>query len=275
MHFRAGRLLEVGIAVERLDEASDDICSLLNAPLSPPILEDENFSIRFRMARIDRADLEIMESTHPSGLIRRFIDRRGEGLHHICFEVEDAEAELHEFKQRGIPVLSDKVVLTANLKAFFLHPACLGGILVEFVEGVHPWLDGVTHQIDPLRPGIAAHRITAIGLRVKNLEATSSAFINIMGSDSSPPRNVSHLGQPASVQRVGDIDLVLFESSSSGIDHVRLEVPDLEIAISTLTFRGAKVVERCAFNIDGEKSAFVEMHSLHGMRIELVAMQNH
>jgi hypothetical protein len=57
MTFRAGRLLEVGIAVDKLEEASEDISYLLNTPLSPPIVEDENFSIRFRMARIDRADL--------------------------------------------------------------------------------------------------------------------------------------------------------------------------------------------------------------------------
>jgi methylmalonyl-CoA/ethylmalonyl-CoA epimerase len=273
MTFRAGRLLEVGIAVDKLDEASKDISYLLNTPLSPPIVEDENFSIRFRMARIDRADLEIMESTHPDGLIRRFIDRRGEGLHHICFEVADAEAALNELKERGVPVLSDKVILTANLKAFFLHPACLGGILVEFVEGIHPWLEGVTHQIDPLRHGIAVHRITAIGLRVKSLAVTSTEFMNIMGTDLTTTRIASHLGQPANVLRVGDIDLVLIESSNSGIDHVRLEVPDLEDSISTLIDRGAKITERCLFNIDGKKSAFVEIQTLHGMRIELVEIQ--
>jgi len=285
MGFEIGRLLEVGVAVKDLAAAGPDFSRALQAPISGVIEEADNFAIRFQMCRVGDVDFEVMESAAPNGLIEKFIRRRGEGLHHIAFLVNDAEAGIAHFKAKGVPVLSDAPVRLANLRAFFLHPACLNGVLVEFVENLHPWLDGVTAPRPtgpaPLPLGITTARITGIGIRVSDLAASAAAFQRVLGAKVAPARSIADLGVHASICRVDNVDLILMQAvpgadpeflpgpADIGIHHVSMEVGSIDQALTALEAAGGPSRQWRRSGIYGGESVFVDHPRLHGTLIEL------
>ena len=73
-----------------------------------------------------------MESTDPEGVIARFIEKKGEGIHHIAFEVADIEAEMERLKKEGFVLLNEKPKPGADNKMVcFLHPKHTNGVLIE------------------------------------------------------------------------------------------------------------------------------------------------
>ena len=74
----------------------------------------------------------MLESTDPEGVIARFIEKKGEGLHHIAFDVTDIEAEMKRLQGEGFVLLNNKPKLGADNKLVcFLHPKHTNGVLVE------------------------------------------------------------------------------------------------------------------------------------------------
>jgi methylmalonyl-CoA/ethylmalonyl-CoA epimerase len=76
--------------------------------------------------------IELLESTAPDGVIARYIDRKGEGVHHIAFEVEDIEAEIQRLKAEGFVLINDQPKKGADNKLVaFLHPKTTNSVLIE------------------------------------------------------------------------------------------------------------------------------------------------
>jgi len=269
----AGRLLEVGVAVDRLDTASGHFSHWLHAPVSAPVEERESFGLRFTMCRVGRADFEIMESIDPTGLIARFVARNGEGLHHIAFEVDDAESAMRTLRQAGVPVLGGpEPVRLANLKAFFIHPSCFGGVLVEFVQNLHPWLDGVTYQAIDRPPGIDARRIAGLTAVVSDVDAAGDAFSAFLGAKGLGAATSPWIAGKALRCSIGDIDLTLIqagEAGKPGLRYVTIEVDDLAGSASGLLSRNARVRHTNAQ--DELPAVWVEHPDLHGTPVELIA----
>ena len=78
--------------------------------------------------------MELIEPTDPSGAIARFIDRRGEGLHHICFEVEDLQGALDRLDASGVELIDKSPREGLAGMIAFIHPRATGGALVELVD---------------------------------------------------------------------------------------------------------------------------------------------
>ena len=79
--------------------------------------------------------IELLESVDPDGVIAKFVERKGEGMHHIAFEVEDIEAEMERLKNEGFILLNDKPKAGADNKLVcFLHPKGTNGVLVELCQ---------------------------------------------------------------------------------------------------------------------------------------------
>jgi len=80
------------------------------------------------------SEIELIEPiTHDSSLTR-FLEKRGEGLHHICLEVADIDAALAEMQEKGVPVLDKQPRIAAAGRAIFLHPKGTNGVLLELLE---------------------------------------------------------------------------------------------------------------------------------------------
>jgi methylmalonyl-CoA epimerase len=82
------------------------------------------------------SEIELIEPTTPDSSLSKFLDKRGEGLHHICLEVDDIDAALVEMKEKGISVLDKQPRIAAEGRAIFIHPKAANGVLLELIEHV-------------------------------------------------------------------------------------------------------------------------------------------
>ena len=80
------------------------------------------------------SEIELIEPTNPDSSLAKFLEKRGEGLHHICLEVDDIDASLAEMQEKGAPDLDKQPRIAAEGRAIFLHPKGTNGVLLELVE---------------------------------------------------------------------------------------------------------------------------------------------
>jgi methylmalonyl-CoA/ethylmalonyl-CoA epimerase len=124
----------IGIAVKNLDEALEIYEGILGLEAETTrVLEEQKVKIAFLSA--GEARIELLEPTDKEGPVARFIEKRGEGLHHITFTVADIEAFLQKLKEKGIAVVDEKPRIGAEgFKIAFLHPRSMKSVLVELCE---------------------------------------------------------------------------------------------------------------------------------------------
>ncbi|HLI08302.1 MAG TPA: methylmalonyl-CoA epimerase [Ktedonobacteraceae bacterium] len=80
------------------------------------------------------SEIELIEPTTNDSSLTRFLEKRGEGLHHICLEVDDIDAALAEMREKGVPVLDQQPRTAAEGRAIFLHPGGTNGVLLELLQ---------------------------------------------------------------------------------------------------------------------------------------------
>ena len=80
------------------------------------------------------SEVELIEPTVPNSSLNTFLEKRGEGMHHICLEVDDIDAALQAMQEKGAPVLDQQPRLAAEGRAIFLHPKGTHGVLLELLE---------------------------------------------------------------------------------------------------------------------------------------------
>ena len=121
----------IGIAVRSLDAS----IPLFEALLDTGCYKTEEVAsemVRTAFFQKGETKIELLESTDPGGVIARFIEAKGEGMHHIAFEVEDIESEIKRLSEKGFTVLHPAPKPGADNKLVaFLHPKTTNGVLVE------------------------------------------------------------------------------------------------------------------------------------------------
>ena len=124
----------IGIAVKSLEQAIPLFEKLLNtACYKTEVVESEKVNTAFYQK--GETKIELLESTAAEGVIARFIEKRGEGLHHIAFEVADIEAEMKRLKAEGFLVLNETPKKGADSKwVCFLHPKSTHNVLIELCQ---------------------------------------------------------------------------------------------------------------------------------------------
>ncbi len=127
------RVHHTGMVVRSLDDAYAFYRDTLGLPLlKEEVIQDQG--VRAALLDLGNSLLELLEPVEPDTGIARFLERRGEGLHHVCLEVNDIRAALADLKARGVPLIDEapRAGLTGTIA--FLHPSALNGVLVELVE---------------------------------------------------------------------------------------------------------------------------------------------
>lgn len=94
------------------------------------------------------SEIELIQPTASDSSLAKFLEKRGEGLHHICLEVDDIDAALAEMQAKGAPVLDKQPRIAAEGRAIFIHPKAANGVLLELVE----------REPSPGRPPGSLHR---------------------------------------------------------------------------------------------------------------------
>ncbi|BDS15015.1 methylmalonyl-CoA epimerase [Aureispira anguillae] len=126
----------IGIAIKDLSESNALFTKLFGAtPYKVETVESEGVSTSF--FQCGETKIELLEATREDSPIAKFIKKRGEGIHHIAFEVEDIYAEMERLKQEGFIVLNSSPKKGADNKLVcFLHPKSTNGVLIELCQEI-------------------------------------------------------------------------------------------------------------------------------------------
>ena len=126
----------IGIAVKNLEQAIPLFEKMLHTQCyKTEIVETEKVNTAF--FRQGETKIELLESIDPDGVIARFIEKKGEGMHHIAFAVADIEAEMERLKKEGFVLLNEKPKKGADNKwVCFLHPKTTNGVLIEICQEI-------------------------------------------------------------------------------------------------------------------------------------------
>ncbi len=140
------RITEVGIAVRDLEAAAGLLTELFAASVGP-VVEVPRYAMRFRMCRIGKVDFEVMEPIDGRGVIAEFLERRGEGLHHVAFAVDDLDGTMNTLGRKGVRFVDDAPIrlhmdgvdyagreFSDEIQFAFSHPTSVLGILFEFIQ---------------------------------------------------------------------------------------------------------------------------------------------
>ena len=124
----------IGIAVKSLETSIPLFEKLLNTGCyKTELVETEQVMTAF--FRQGDTKIELLESIDADGVIARFIEKKGEGMHHIAFDVDDIEAEMKRLQQEGFVLLNEKPKNGADNKLVcFLHPKSTNGVLIELCQ---------------------------------------------------------------------------------------------------------------------------------------------
>ena len=128
------KIEHIGIAVKQLNTAIPLFEKLLNTPCyKTETVESEQVNTAF--LKKGESKIELLESTDSHGIITRFIDKKGEGVHHIAFEVADIRAEMSRLQAEGFVLLNEEPKKGADNKwVCFLHPKDTNGVLIELCQ---------------------------------------------------------------------------------------------------------------------------------------------
>ena len=124
----------IGIAVKNLNDAVDTYEKLLNTPCyKTETVESEKVETAF--FQTGQSKVELLGATDTDSVIAKYLNKRGEGLHHIAFEVDDIHAELKRLREEGFTILNDEPKKGADNKLVaFVHPKDNNGVLVELCQ---------------------------------------------------------------------------------------------------------------------------------------------
>ena len=129
---RGPRIAHIGIAVDALDRILPFYRDILGMPEVPL---DDSDGARIAGLRAGDSLVELLEAETPDSPIGKFISKRGPGIHHICFAVDDLPAALDRCRAAGIRLIDDLPRMGAEGKHIaFLHPSSTAGVLVELTE---------------------------------------------------------------------------------------------------------------------------------------------
>lgn len=128
------KIEHIGIAVKDLEESEKVFTALFDSePYKRELVEAQKVLTSF--FRVGTNKIELLQATSDDSVIKKFIDKKGEGFHHIAFAVSDISSEMKRLKKQGFQLLNENPVLGADNKLVcFCHPKSTNGLLVELVQ---------------------------------------------------------------------------------------------------------------------------------------------
>lgn len=130
------KIEHIGIAVKNLKEANSIYSKLFNQlPYKIEEVTSEHVSTSF--FKIGESKIELLEATNPESAIAKFIEKKGEGIHHIAFDVKNIYAEMTRLKSEGFVILNENPKKGADNKLVcFVHPKSANGVLIELCQEI-------------------------------------------------------------------------------------------------------------------------------------------
>jgi len=128
------KLIHIGIAVKSIESQLTVWKDLLGLEFGG-VTEVPEQKVRVAVLAVGGTHIELLEALDETSTIHTFIEKRGEGLHHLCFGVENIERVLHDMKARGVRLIDEVPKIGASGKKIaFVHPGSMGGVLIELCQ---------------------------------------------------------------------------------------------------------------------------------------------
>ena len=124
------KIHHVGIAVHSLEEALKFYSETLGLPVHTSATVEEQ-GVKAALLTIGQSEIELLEPLSPESPVGKFLERKGEGLHHICFQTPDVREELEALKAKGVELVDQHPRKGLAGMICFLHPKASRGVLVE------------------------------------------------------------------------------------------------------------------------------------------------
>jgi methylmalonyl-CoA/ethylmalonyl-CoA epimerase len=132
------RLEHIGIAVKNLEESNTLFAKLLGKP-HYKVEEVEREGVRTSFFEVGGIKIELLEATRPDSAIAKFIEKKGEGIHHLAFGTDDILNDMKELSTKGFQMLADEPKPGADNKMIvFIHPKKTNNVLVELCQDKKP-----------------------------------------------------------------------------------------------------------------------------------------
>lgn len=130
------KIEHIGIAVKNLKQANEVYEKLLGGP--PYKIESvESEGVNTSFFQTGESKIELLEASHPDSAIAKFIEKKGEGIHHIAFAVEDIKAEMERLKKEGFKIINEHPIKGADKQwVCFVHPKDTQGVLIELCQKI-------------------------------------------------------------------------------------------------------------------------------------------
>lgn len=126
----------IGIAVETLDKGFEFYKALGMSEMHTEEVSSEKVKVGF-LPLANQANLELLQPTADDSPIRKFLEKRGPGIHHICLRVKDIDAVVRQLKAQGVRMINEEPKMGAHhCRIAFVHPASTGGVLIELSQKV-------------------------------------------------------------------------------------------------------------------------------------------
>jgi len=139
----------VGIVVREMEQAMRFYRDTLGLAVHK-LERIEDQGVNAALLTLGDSEIELLEPVVPDTGIARYLERRGEGLHHVCFEVDDVERDLKGLRDRGVELIDQQTRIGIAGRICFLHPSALDGTLVELCEPLdRGTAEAVTAEVAP------------------------------------------------------------------------------------------------------------------------------
>jgi methylmalonyl-CoA epimerase len=238
------RIHHLAVAVHSLDTSLQFYRDLLGLPvIRREHVPDQGVAAALLAAGED--ELELLEPLNPEGGVARFLQKRGEGLHHLCLETSDVAQALIALNAAHVPLLDQRPRPGLAGRIGFLHPAAAHGVLVELAQPEAP-----RHAVS-LPDGIKVRGVHTLYLGTKEPETVTETFRRTFGAQVTGSEHASPFGANTTVLQLGTSRLTLVDarqveeerpgSRAEGLFGLCLAVADLDTAVGVLMDRGIPV----------------------------------
>lgn len=274
------KIHHIGIVVRKLEEAFEFYKDTLGLRLGKmAIIQDQG--VKAALLPVGESEIELLEPVTADSGVARFLEKKGGGLHHLCFETDDVAAELRGAKDKGIKVIDQQPRPGLAGIIAFLHPQACCSVLVEYAQPVdhseHASLLGEARN-----RRFTTKRLDHVVVAVKDLEGAVATYQKNFALTREEAHDVPALGIRNTFMPIGDakIEFVtplgdnspiaqFITKNGEGMYLLSLDVDHLPSAIAALADKGIKA--NVAKAPDGNDLAFISPKHTQGVLLQLVS----
>ncbi len=272
------RIHHVAIAVRSLSEALRFYRDVLRLTVGREATVADQ-GVRAALLSVGVDEIELLEPLDPAGSMARFLERRGEGLHHLCLETPDIVAAVAEARASGLPLIDQTPRAGLAGRIAFLHPKACAGVLFEMAQP-----DGGTDDAAVSAPGLSPVEFETIYIVVTDLAGTVAAYVRKFGARPVAGAEEQRFGARAARVQIGvnsitflspdpDVPVMaardFLESRGEGLFGICLRVRDLSDSLRRMEDQGIPV--ETSRPGDAALFAAIDPSRTHGVNLFLVS----